>query len=344
MKVGYTQVFFERSWEIVMNREVVLTALALLFSICVTQGMAGSRTSLPKDVASGWGNVWLKSMENGYKPYGFKIVDSQTAPGPRFGKKFIKFEVRPGDCGNNGGWDDCANDRERHELSQNKALQKHGDEYWYSWSIFVPTDTPSISPTKVHLGQFQQKNNNVLLLMSWSLAGYYIDNQVPGNGYTRETRNIIPQRNYQGKWQDILIHTRWSHSSDGFFKIYHNHKLKYEYAGQTIAKGDRSFFKFGIYRSFISRYKNRNEVSEAPKQIVYYDEVHRNRSLSKVDYVGIAKWQEKLAETGHYTGKIDGLWGGGSLKATNAWLTEQGYPNVREYSPDLWRHMIEAEQ
>lgn len=317
---------------------VLALALTGMIGLAAGQAQAGSRASLPKDVASGWGGSWLKSMENGYKSYGFQVVDGKTGPGPRFGKKFIKFEVRPGDCGNNGGWDDCANDRERHELSQTKALQKHGDEYWYSWSIFVPKDTPNITPTKVHLGQFHQKKNNVLWLMSWSYSGYKIDNQVPGNGRTVEARNIIPRESYQGKWQDILIHVRWSHNDDGFFKIYHNHDLKYEHQGQTIAKGDRSFFKFGIYRSFISRYKNLKGVKEAPKQIVYYDEVHRNRSLAKVDYVGVAKWQTKLAETGHYTGKIDGLWGGGSLKATNAWLAEKGLQNVKTYSPDLWQH------
>ena len=42
------------------------------------------------------------------------------------------------------------------------------------------------------------------------------------------------------------------------------------------------YFKHGIYRSFISRYKSRNNGT-MPTQIVYYDEVRRGNSIEKVD-------------------------------------------------------------
>ena len=42
------------------------------------------------------------------------------------------------------------------------------------------------------------------------------------------------------------------------------------------------YFKHGIYRSFISKYKERKN-SNMPTQIVFYDEVRRGNSIEKVD-------------------------------------------------------------
>ena len=41
------------------------------------------------------------------------------------------------------------------------------------------------------------------------------------------------------------------------------------------------YFKHGIYRSFVSRYKK--FYGKIPTQIVYYDEVRRGRSVEEVD-------------------------------------------------------------
>jgi len=42
------------------------------------------------------------------------------------------------------------------------------------------------------------------------------------------------------------------------------------------------YFKHGIYRSFISKYKARNN-GKMPTQIVFYDEIRRGNSIKKVD-------------------------------------------------------------
>ena len=42
-----------------------------------------------------------------------------------------------------------------------------------------------------------------------------------------------------------------------------------------------TYFKYGIYRSFVSRYKNIH--GKMPTQIVFYDEVRRGRSIEEVD-------------------------------------------------------------
>ena len=48
-------------------------------------------------------------------------------------------------------------------------------------------------------------------------------------------------------------------------------------------KPEAIYFKHGIYRSFISKYKKFNNVKKMPTQIVFYDEVRRGNSIKKVD-------------------------------------------------------------
>ena len=71
---------------------------------------------LPKDVGSG--NSYTKSLEGDFKKHGVKIVDKKDGYPVRAGEKSVRFEVRFGDCGyDKGKWNDCENDRQRHELS-----------------------------------------------------------------------------------------------------------------------------------------------------------------------------------------------------------------------------------
>ena len=61
----------------------------------------------------------------------------------------------------------------------------------------------------------------------------------------------------------ILPNTRyanWSHKDDGWYKIWVNNKLVYEYHGPTKVKAGKIVFRFGIYRSFISRWEEQTNV------------------------------------------------------------------------------------
>ena len=113
-------------------------------------------------------------------------------------------------------------------------------------------------------------------------GGYWIDNQTAG--HTVEMRRLLTDEEMRGKWTDIVVHARWSDGSDGFFRVYVNgaDKAKYTWSGPTKSKGKAVYFKFGVYRSFMSRYKRANDGAEAPGQIVYFDEVRRGRTRSDV--------------------------------------------------------------
>ena len=248
-----------------------LVILVLLFSGCATvdRGNFGS---------------FKRSLNNTF--YGYEIVEDHTKRAPA--KYIERFEVRHGDCAADTGWSDCAQDRERSELSGSKDNYP-GTEYWYGWSIYVPEDYVNISPTKVALGQFHQKSSHPVWMFQNSTGGYHLDKQV--SGYTDTYYKLIDKKDFRGKWHKIKLHVKWSRKNDGFFKVWVNGKQKVDYKGKTMS-ASQVYFKYGVYRSFMSRYKNSKksewimnlpkgaDISNPPKfkvptQVVYYSNVRR---------------------------------------------------------------------
>jgi len=262
-----------------MKKLLGILVLSLLFC---SDGFAGNIVKLPKDVASG--NKYKKSLDKKYKKYGMQVVNKKDGHPVRAGDQSIRFEVRPGDCGYNEDWNDCDNDRERHELT---GKRMSGGEWWYAWSIFLPKDFINVSPTKLALGQFHQEKGHVVWMFqnqNYSIpGGYWIDNQVPG--YTKTLDKVLTNDEMIGKWNDILVNVKWSKKEDGFFKVWVNNKLSYEYMGATKTKA-KVYFKFGIYRSFLSKWiyssKNKKKEKGVPAQVVYFDEVRTGKTKDKV--------------------------------------------------------------
>jgi len=262
-----------------MKKFLGILFISLLFC---GDGFAGKFVNLPKDVASG--NKYKKSLDRKYKKYGMQVVSKKDGHPVRAGEKSIRFEVRPGDCGFNEDWSDCDNDRERHELTGRRMT---GGEWWYAWSIFLPKDFINVSPTKLALGQFHQEKGHVVWMFQnqhyGMHGGYWVDNQVPG--YTKTIDRILKQDEMIEKWNDILVNVKWSKKEDGFFKVWLNNNLVYDYRGPTKTK-PKVYFKFGIYRSFLSKwiYSSRNKKKEkgVPAQVVYFDEVRAGKTKEKV--------------------------------------------------------------
>lgn len=246
-----------------------------LFTILLLTTIAHADEPLTSDVVSGWG--FNKSLKNNYKDYGYELVNKDNEHPVRSGNQSLRFEVRSGDCGyNTNGWSDCDNDRERHELSSSskKYIMDDG-EYWFGWSLYLPNDFNIIYPTKSALGQFHQKSGHVIWMFQNHDGGYWVDNQTSGS--TIEKKQILSDSDMRGKWNDIAVHAKWTHKSDGFFKIYINGASTptYEWIGPTKSEGKKVYFKFGIYRSFMQRWKDANNSSVVPTQIAYFDEVRR---------------------------------------------------------------------
>ncbi|MCJ8299667.1 MAG: polysaccharide lyase [Pseudomonadales bacterium] len=214
--------------------------------------------------------TFKRSLNN--KPHGYIVVEDPTKTAPV--KMVEVFEVRPGDCGSDEGWSDCKKDRERSELSGSKDNYP-GDEYWYGWSIYFPEDYPNIYPTKTALGQFHQKSSHPVWMFQNSRGGYHLDDQVGGS--TRRYYELIAEAELRGKWHKIELNVRWSKNDDGFFKAWVDGVAKVDYKGQTM-DAQKAYFKYGIYRSFMSRHKNKFNIEQVPAQTVYYSNVKRGES------------------------------------------------------------------
>ena len=248
--------------------ETIKRSLFLVLAAAI--GLAGCQTTASPtkagDTTSGWS--LKKSLPAKFKDYGYRVVSKADGHPVRAGEQSIRFEVRAGDCSWSSGWNDCENDRERHELLSTDAWS--GGEEWYHWSIYLPADWPIIYPVKTALGQFHQKGDHPVWMFQNGRGGYQVDNQTTGE--TTKLTPILLDMDMRGRWSDILIHARWTDKEDGFFRVYVNGETKprHSWSGPTRKPNRKVYFKFGVYRSFMSR-----RDGPEPTQIAYFDEVNR---------------------------------------------------------------------
>lgn len=219
------------------------------------------------------------------KPYSYGVARPGKAPIRVPGVPTERFEVRPGDCAATPTWDDCANDRERAEMSESTHSQTPvGSEGWYSYSLFVPEGSPSVYPTKTAVGQFHQRSVREppvqfqIGVTRKGFAGLFADMvQLRGEQYP-----LVPQAELTGRWIDIVVHARWSNGDDGFMKVYVNGKLVAQHEGPTTNQSNPIYFKYGIYRTFMSRYE-RQYGRPAPTQIIFYSWIKKGSTRAAVE-------------------------------------------------------------
>ena len=230
--------------------------------VAITLFGVGTSSAYSENIS---GFKFRKSLPANFKAHGMQTVRKTDGHPVRSGKTSIRFEVRPGDCSWVKGWNDCKNDRERHELISNKIR----GEKWIQWSLYMPEDFPIIWPAQTAMAQFHQAGDRPPAFMFQNRAGGYTANRQK-NHIDVENRKLLNDEDMRGKWSDILVHVKWTSKADGFFRVYVNGEVKprYVYQGATHDPGAQVVFKFGIYRSWISRTPNVD-----PTQVLYYDDV-----------------------------------------------------------------------
>ena len=192
-----------------------------------------------------------------------KVVKKKDGHPVRAGSQSIRFEVRDGDCGKDeeGGWSDCKGDRERHELSGGPSAMSKG-EYWFSWSLYFPEEHQNLWPLSNNYGQFHQKKGPPVFMFKELKGGYSVVRTIGDVDY--DERRLIRNDDMKGKWHDILINVKWSKKDDGFFKVWVNDKLKYDYKGPTKTLS-YVYEKIGVYSTGITRYINHKNIDVIEK-------------------------------------------------------------------------------
>ena len=236
---------------------------------------------LPKDAASGYQKLFKSLTGNNFKDHGMQVVNKKDGHPVRAGEKSIRFELRSGDCDKDseGSWSDCKNDRERHELSGGKKVDKmSGGEYWFSWSVYFPKDHQNLYPLSNNYGQFHQQDGPPVFMFKELKDGYSVVRTIGDIDY--DVKKLVDNKDMPGSWIDILINAKWTKKDNGFFKVWVNDELKYDYKGPTKTK-TYVYQKFGIYSTGITKYINYKNV-EVPTRVIYFDEVRKSKKREKV--------------------------------------------------------------
>ena len=232
----------------------------------------------------------------GHNDHNFKYIEDKSKA--RAGKYFQRFELRDGDCFKDDGvdgWNDCENNRERVEFST-RPEQRPKKNQCYGYSLMLSKDFIDTHPTNTSLGQVHQKGGPTgtagglvsfppliqidarqgYLFFNWHELSGSATNVIDESRYHR----LKPLKDMKEVWTDISFcldfkNKRMDAWVDGIKEV---EILK----SPIFFKPKSIYFKHGIYRSFISRYKLRNN-GKMPTQIVFYDEVRRGNSIKKVD-------------------------------------------------------------
>ncbi|NRB33168.1 MAG: heparin lyase I family protein [Rhodobacteraceae bacterium] len=222
--------------------------------------------------------------------HGYQIVASPV----RAGEAAQRFEVRPGDCGRNPGWDDCANDRERSEVTVREVIQP-GTVRWVAYSIYLPDDFYSSPRVTTSLGQIHQRGGPSCSAGGLPSFPPLLQIDAKGNrvqaclhvltGPADNVRDVcrdLPLTSVaamRGRWTDVMIHL--DARERGVLEIYLNEARKARSQDFIRFVPQDYYVKYGSYRSFVSRHGG-----PMPTQVAVYDEVRLGPDRSSVELSG----------------------------------------------------------
>lgn len=275
--------------------------------------------------AKAWGtsditNIrWESSVHHGKKFRSYEIIKAGEGE-PVIGKKSFKFVAVPFDCGHDGsGWySDCSSsgtdqnytsnydpnkrigggDRMRSELSSGGG-NPLSSEVWLSFSIFIPEDYKTISPTMTSMFQIYEKGKGPNLKIEdfhgKLMAKIKIKGKEPYCACPTSENPakpvLISIDDMKGKWTHFKVHTKQSKKEDkGFYKFYVNDKLVAEFYGKTSGNKKKGIYlKAGIYQTGISRslpfwdmpknWKQGQPAGNFPTQVIYMDNIFKASSI-----------------------------------------------------------------
>ena len=213
--------------------------------------------------------------------WGYSIVSDIV----RAGKDSQRFEVRPGDCGEDPGkWSDCDNNRERSEISLDRKFLP-GDNQWIGFSLYIPEHYQTSNYVATTLGQIHQSGGNRPTGTAAGLKSFPPVLQLEAKGgYYDACIHILsgPKNNVRdicelftlssisdmlGRWTDIEIHFDTT-DKKSLIEIYVNKERKVLREDFVKFWPQKYHVKYGIYRSFVSRHDG-----PMPTQIVWFDEI-----------------------------------------------------------------------
>lgn len=223
------------------------------------------------------GEVFETSHPIQAKSHGCLIVNS-TDKQPVFdGLRSARFEVRPEDCSASVSFNDCTNDRSRHEINEKEGGSTSGQVITWDENIYIPKQT-----------RFRPRGNNALFITQINFKNRteigtlaYLEIGANGelivrthNGFTFDIKNqyVIMNSFPADTWTNIRFEVLSTPQSNGYIRVYLNGKLVVEENRPTLPTTESSnMLKMGIYNAFKSR------ATEAyATQVMYFDGVKKS--------------------------------------------------------------------
>ena len=194
------------------------------------------------------------------------------------GKQSIRFESNNGECGGK----DCTTDRERVEVNYKRSPWKK--EIWYRFYFYLPKDYNSIAPTNMSLIQWKRLNPSMVLIMFMHTHAGLTFNR---NGDTFRDSSVTLKSNKKllGSWTEIIFNTNWHPDPEkGFARVWVDKELKLDFKGRMNhqTKGERLSLRFGLYASFLERYKKTFNKKILPKRVIFFDGIKIGNKCEKI--------------------------------------------------------------
>ena len=248
----------------------------------------------PRDIT----NMTVKaSVYHGKKFKSYEIIKAGDGE-PVIGKKSFKFTLMPYDCGHTDRGTDCGEKvqggnggRARSEVTSSKyPFTGKNHERWLSFSIFIPEDYKTVTPTSASMFQIYKLDLGPTVMirdMGGRLTVQLMDNQgFYGDGGTKNIKwgHLATIDEMKGKWTHFKIHYNITDQQDGFWKFYTNGELKVHQVGKTkgyvVPKG--YYIKAGLYHTYVYAYK-RMHGEDIPAQTIYMDNIFQAKTEAKLD-------------------------------------------------------------
>ncbi len=184
----------------------------------------------------------------------------------RKGQESQRFEIRHGDCGTDGEWSDCNNDRRRIErYVEPTSSEKPEGVAWYSWSLYLPEDFQQLNPSNTTLGQVKINGYREPL---WLLNGRRNWIKIIFDASDQQCK-LIKIEDVLGQWTDFLMKVDYS-TDEETDKLYSEIYINGNYVNceidqpvltKQVLRDRRKHhkrlkinFRYGIYNSYVSRW------------------------------------------------------------------------------------------
>ncbi len=264
-----------------MLRSMPLAMLCVaVVAVTAQPAFARSPKGPSKEVTGFKGFSWVGPSNHGWN---YKTTTADEGP-VRSGAEADRFEIRAGDCGVVEGYDLCKHDRE-HVAWNETGSTKIGVPVAYSFSIYIPKDTPTSLPNVNEiLVEFRNVGGGQINLSIELQEGNLV--AVVGATEAKQTDDMHPPKPALWKrlmrpkpdmWIDFVLEAVWSHGKDGHLRLDVNGRRAFSLDGPNTAFKRAVHMQYGLYRPYVSK-----ASAPLPTQVIYYDNIGKAPSRDKL--------------------------------------------------------------